>query len=338
MTQSSYAKVEPLFYTTYNFKEDDVLNIRKSPNYHADKLGEVSLNQRIQVFQCKRVGEGKWCKIEAINFPEVKGWVNAKYIKPSRYQEGYVRIQNQNSNCDYALKCRERNHQTECLVVTSLGEDDKLISLKKSWFNRQLLTPASRFSAMPNDPEASGYCNSDHYIYEALSHQKLQALSLEHNSSDFKIVIKLLKVLNSGNRESLAQLIHPKNGLMLSALSYFNRETEQYFTPKSFLEIYKHSNKLFWGYTEAKGEVIKGDLYDYMEALPHNIPHIDKVVRLNNYKNYPKSQHQELKAYEVYWIENQKLKAYSYQGLVVVLEAYQGQWYVVGICRDYWVP
>lgn len=64
---------------------------------------------------------------------------------------------------------------------------------------------------------------------------------------------------------------------------------------------------------------------------------ISKIDPMDTFKNFPKDGHAELKAYEVYWINEQsKTKEYDWLGLVVVLEEYQGEWYIVGLMRDRW--
>jgi len=338
LTVVSFAEVEPLFYVTYNFEENDTLNIREKPHYHSKKIGELYLKSLVQLFECVKVKDAKWCQVEALYFPEARGWVNAKYIKPTRYQEGYVNIQNFKNDCEYVLKCKENNHQDQCLVVTGWGNNMKEISLETQWFNRDRLTPATNFSAMPNDPDASGYCTTAQYIAAYQRHQKLKEFSKKFPTPTFKIVAQLLTSLEYRDGKSIQNLIHPEHGLTLSALSYFNKQSNQYFNQQTFLSAYESRNKLFWGYTEGKGDVIEKDLYAYLEALPSDVAHISKVVRLNNFKNYPKKPHQKLEAYEVYWTLDEKHKAYAYQGLVVILEVYKGQWYVVGITNDYWTP
>ena len=338
LSSTTFADVQPLFYETYGFEENDSLNIREKPNYHSKKLGEINLERWVKVFECIHIKKSKWCKVEALDFPEAKGWVNAKYIKPTHYQEGYVTIKGQNSDCAYALKCEKKDHKNKCLVVTSLGDDMEKVSLETAWFERKVLTPATRFSAMPNDPEADGYCTNDRYIYTYLSEEKIKELSTKFPSLAFTTVGKVLKALSSRDEHAIQKLIHPKNGLRLSALSYFNKDATQYFTQKTFLSTYESRNKLFWGQSEAKGEVIQKDLYAYLEDLPSDMVHISKVVELDNLKNYPKAYNQTLKAYEVYWILDEELKEYAYQGLVLILEKYKNQWYVVGISKDYWTP
>jgi len=93
-------------------------------------------------------------------------------ITVPKNQEGYVTIQGQKSDCGYALKCQEKNHKNQCLVVTGFGENMEQLSLETVWFERAKLTPATRFSAMPNEDGADGYCNSDRYIRDYFAEKK----------------------------------------------------------------------------------------------------------------------------------------------------------------------
>lgn len=338
LSLTALAEVQPLFYETYNFEEDDTLNIREAPNYHSQKIGEISLGHGVKLFECLEIKTSKWCKVEALNFPELKGWVNAKYLKPSTYQEGYVLIEGQKSNCHYVLKCEERNHKNQCLVVTGFGENMEKISLETIWFEREKLRSSTRFSAMPDEVGADGYCTSDRYVTDYFIEKKIKELSVQFSNASFSTVLKTMKAIRLRDEDAIQKLIHPKNGLRLSALSYFDKKSSQHFTQKTFLSSYKGRNKLFWGKSEAKGEMIQKDLYTYINHLPSDIAHISKTVELNTLKNYPKAYNQKLKVYAVYWILDEAFKEYSYQGLVVLLEAYKGKWYVVGISKDYWTP
>ena len=338
LTSASLAEVQPLFYETYNFEENDVLNIREQPNYRAKKLGELRLNYSVDILECRNIKTSKWCKVASVYATEPQGWVNAKYLRPQSYQEGYVTVKGKKSTCDYVIKCEEEKHNTLCLVVTGFGDDMENLTLKTKWFNRKDLKPASRFTAMYDEPDANGYCNADKYIYQYQSKEKLKSLSQTFTSPAFSVVSKFLESLRGRDEKALQKLIHPKSGLRLSALSYFDKTASQHFTQKTFLESYKRRNKLFWGQTEAKGDVIQKNLYAYLESLPSDLVHISKVIALNDFKNYPKNHSQTLKAYEVYWNLDAEHQEYAYQGLVVILEQYQGQWYVVGITRDYWTP
>ena len=323
-----------LFYQTDNFPEDDLLNVRQQPNYRAKKIDTLSLGVPLEVLQCTHNKTSKWCKIKPLYAPDTIGWVNAKFIAPQRYQEGYVTIEGQATDCAYLLEC----YAQKCSVVTSLGEGET-ITPQRHWFARNRIHPATQFSAMPNDPDANGYCTTHHYLYDYLSHQKMTMLQETFPSQDFGVLIEMLYAIDQQDSQKIASLIHPLRGIRLSALSYFDPKRSQHFTQQTFLDQYKQRQILFWGEREGRAERIDQDLYAYLQTLPHDIPHISKVVPLNDLRNYPQQADQRLKAYEIFWYGGEGLsKEYAYQGLIVILEAYQSNWYVVGISRDYWTP
>ena len=344
LTSAVFSEIKPLFYKAYNFAENDVLNVRQKPDFQSNKIGELALGRHFSVGQCLENGikkKSKWCKVKPLDYGgnEAEGWVNAKYITPTLYQEGYVTIKNRKSICDYVLKCESRENKPQCLVVTGLT-DNKEITLQTEWVDYPLLQPASNFSAADDEdlnPEGD-YCVRGRYVDEYFKNKKIKALSAQFPEPEFQTVLALLKALNNNIETDIEALIHPKNGITLSELSYFNKKGSKWVLKNSFLERYRSRVKLDWGQSEAKGDSIKKDLYAYFEDLPKDIPHIKDVRVLNNFKNFPRGKGQKLKAYGVYWDQGNKNKIYEYMGLVIILEAYQGEWTVVGISKDYWTP
>jgi len=327
---SASADIKPLFYKAYNFVENDVLNVRQKPDYQSKKVGEIPLGRYLSLGQCLENGikkKSKWCKVKSLGYGrnEAEGWVNAKYITPILYQEGYVTIKNRKSICDYVLKCESRENKPQCLVVTGLT-DNKVITLQTEWIDYPLLKPASNFSAADDldlNPEG-GFCTRGKYVDEYFKNKKIKALSKRFPAPEFQTVLALFKALSNSDETAIEALIHPKNGITLSALSYFDKKGSHWFIKKSFLKRYRSRIKLDWGQTEAKGDFIKKDLYAYFEGLPKDIPHISKVVPLKSFKNFPDAKEKQLKAYEVYWYLDENNKEYAYTGLVIILEAYQG--------------
>lgn len=338
----SFADIKPLFYKAYDFAENDVLNVRQKPEYQSKKVGEMALGRHLSLGQCLENGikkNSKWCKVKPLDYGgnEAEGWVNAKYITPILYQEGYVTIKNRKSICDYVLKCENRDNKPQCLVVTGLTDHQEL-SLQTEWIDYQRLKPASNFSAADDqdlNPEG-GFCTRGKYVDEYFKNKKVKALSTQFPEPEFQTVLALIKALSDRDEIAIKALIHPQKGITLSTLSYFDKKGSQQFLQKSFLEHYKSRVIMNWGQTKAKGDFIKKDLYAYFEDLPADIPHIAKVIALNDFKNFPNMKKQKLKAYEIYWYLDKSNKEYAYTGLVIILEAYQGEWAVVGISKDYW--
>lgn len=167
---SLWAASLPLFYHTCHYDEEDMLNVRAKPDFHAQKVGSLYVNSLIEVFECRDKESSFWCKIRPIEADGTFGWVNAKYIAPLTDQQGYVVISDRKSICDYVLKCRIKNQKEQCLVVTGLGDDMQTISLQTEWIDRRLLRPASNFTAADDlelNPEGD-YCTRAYYIMEYL--------------------------------------------------------------------------------------------------------------------------------------------------------------------------
>ena len=78
-------------------------------------------------------------------------------------------------------------------------------------------------------------------------------------------------------------------------------------------------------------------LYDYMLKLAKPLNDISKIEKLKTLKGFHCPSGMKCKGYEVFWIhERSETKEYDWQGLVVILEKYQGKWYVAGLFRDRW--
>ena len=122
-----------LFSSVVHLSKNDTLNVRKSPDYHSEKIGALPIDAYVGVDICRDVGGSTWCKVHHVaqhdyeDFPydASAGWVNARYLKFINH--GYVIIHD-NPNCDYALKCQEN----KCEVVSDYTIDDEanIVSLK----------------------------------------------------------------------------------------------------------------------------------------------------------------------------------------------------------------
>ncbi len=348
MLQLSLYAAYPLFYSTVNFKEDDTLNIRQKPDYHSKKVAHMYLGDRLEVFTCITKKSSKWCKIAPLQADEAVGWVNAKYITPSNYQTGYVIIKDRKSICDYALRC-EKNPTERCFVVTGLGDNLQDIKLKTEWIVRSKLRPATNFTAA-DDPDLNpegGYCTRSKYIWDYLDNEKLQIFAKKFDKERFKTVENMLKALASNDNEVLQKLIHPKNGLTLSAMTFFDKRSDKTFDRDSFIRSFEKKDNLFWGKDETTGNPINMKLSEYFEKFPTTIDKISKIVALKeiknlSYKSYPfknfqKKRGQLIQGYEIYWTGKENPE-YNWQGLVVILEYYRDKWYIVGMLKDYWTP
>ncbi len=131
--------------------------------------------------------------------------------------------------------------------------------------------------------------------------------------------------------------IHPKKGVRMTWNTYFDVRGDILFTRSDIKRYIKNpSKKIFWGYTDGKGDEVYLNLRDYMLKLTKPID-INRVEELTNLKRFNCSLKHQCKGYELFWINEKPEKTYQdWQGLVVIVEKYQGKWYVVGLLRDRW--
>ena len=107
---------------------------------------------------------------------------------------------------------------------------------------------------------------------------------------------------------------------------------------KKMVQNRKH--KLQLGQTYAKGDDVFMSLFNFMEMLTRPIEDITKVEalkKLNELKGFSCHPESTCKGYEIFWIdEASETKEYDWLGLVVIVEEYEGEWFVAGLLRDRW--
>lgn len=331
----SYADFYPntIFAEVKGVASNDTLNVRVASNYHSKKIGALPEGAFVGVDFCKEVGKSTWCKIFPIAQRDYfkAGWVNARYLKFDD-NRGYVIVDGK-PKCDYALRCKN----SKCEVVTDYTTNpntNDITSLKTQWIKRDRLKGSSNFGAVGDLRD--GYCTSANYIEEFLERQK----KIEHLGKGSQKVFDILSILHYFDTmgiDGFLNSIHPKKGVVMTWNVSFGRKEDIIFT-KSDIKRYidNPSKKIFWGYSNGKGDKIYLSLNDYMSKLTKPID-ISKIEKLKNLKGFHCSPKSECKAYEVFWIdEKSKTKDYDWQGLVVILEKYHDKWYVVGLLRDRW--
>ncbi len=325
-----------LFANVINVEKDDVLNVRAKPNYRSKKTGSFDPDGYMMVDYCKKVGKSNWCKVSPDPLMDRggRGWVNAKFLKFK--DSGYVNIKNRKNQCFYSLECKVRSGKSQCLVVTKLLGGTETTGLKKEWIDRRLLTPTSNFGAMFSDGD--GYCVTGRYIYDYLDRVKLDKFAKKHTEDAYYRAIGILKHLSTMDDEWIVAHIHPTKGVILTENVIFGGEADIRFSRKDIQEISKTRNtKLYWGKTYGKGDDRWMSLYTYLKNLTRPIHKITKIEILKSHKGFKDSPNTKQMGYEIYWIdEDSDVKEYSYLGLVIIVEKYKNEWYVVGMIRDRW--
>ncbi|SFV90850.1 hypothetical protein MNB_SV-4-652 [hydrothermal vent metagenome] len=333
-----------LFAHVVHIADDDTLNVRERPDYHSKKTGELPIDAFVGVDYCTKKGKSTWCRIFHLaqrnyahfGYGAKPGWVNARYLDFDN--SGYVIIDGK-PDCDYALRCTKSRCEVVDDYTTDAG-DGHISALKTRWIERERLKASDRFSAMRDDPDASGYCTTDRGNAFLQMEKEKTILEKSNDPLQKKIrkIVSLLHRLEYGGKDGFAAYVHPLKGVVMSWHVHFGGENDIRFKREDIQNIQKRRDqKRFWGYTYGKGDEVYMSLFEYMAKLTKPLNIISQTVQLKTLKGFVCPPQTECKGYEVFWRdENTKTPEYDWQGLVMIFERYQGKWYVVGLLRDRW--
>ena len=236
-------------------------------------------------------------------------------------------------NCDYVLRCKEG----KCEVVSSyvIDENYEITSIKTKWIAREDLKGESNFGAVPED----GYCTMGNRVEDYLEKKRYNELFMQDSDSVQHRAIAFAMTLRTPYKsDKIIPYMHPKKGIVMTWAVRFGASIDMRFGYSDIKDIYTYSKKkIHWGKTYGKGDDVFMNLYTYMDMLTRPISDITKVEKLTDLKGFKCHPSSECKGYEIFWInEESETKEYDYLGLVIILEKFEGQWYVVGMLRDRW--
>jgi hypothetical protein len=330
---AAFSKNAALFAQVTDVKQYDTLNVRAEANYKTSKVGEIPPKWYVGVEKCKKIRSATWCRVYPLvqqwseHFGENDtGWVNARYLKS--HSEGFVTVKGYEKNCHYALECVNKKGKEQCLVVLDYDREAK-------WIPRSLLRGESQFGAAPVNMD--GYCTKGAWLDPYL--KKSKQVNIPTEESDMKNVVnKLLEALEKKDAvKQITDLIHPEEGIILTEMVRFGNKEDKLFSKASFLNAMYKNDKLFWGYTYARGDKIVKTLPEYFNDLHRERKKVTKIVPLQTLKGFSSKGYGVLQGIEVYWInEASETKEYDYLGMVVILSRYKGKWHIVGLLRDRW--
>ena len=292
----------------------DVLNIRQEPNWRSKKVGFVKNGEEnIGIYKCKKVGKSVWCKIfycgqigqygdDGFNGDSKPGWVNAKYL--SGYSRGYVVLDNK-PNCDYALECRDNR----CKIISNLTT---------RWVNRSRLK-ATNSGDTGGDKEASGMCETHLHINKYLFAHKTA-------NSAFSRAKSVINALRAYDYRTLSNFIHPRYGLKIAISEHFDSFAHTF----NKAELKNPSNrKLFWGYTQGRGDKIYKSLRAILRDL--KLPKVSKIDKNTSLKGFKCSG-----TCKAYLFKYTPKSIYKYKGVLVIMKRYNNKWYLVALLKSGW--
>ncbi len=321
----------PLWGTVTGVAEDDVLNVRSRPDHRAPKTGALPPEAVVGVERCKKVGRSTWCRVhhlaqydyEGFGWDAKPGWVNARFLQG--HNRGYVLVDGE-PHCDYALSCS----QGICDVVIGLEQDSqgRTTELLRRRIPRARLRAASRFDAMGD--EEGGYCTVDHMIEDYFKRQKAVT------GSPLLLSRQAVQWIHGGDIDALARHVHPKRGVRLSWQTDFRMPRSHTFSRDQLRAAYLSRKKLDWGTDTAKGDPIRMDLKSFFRALTRDPAKISQL-QTSDCHGFPHRRYDPIHCIEAKWTNpHSDTRDFDWLGLAVVLEQYQGKWYVVGLLHDRW--
>ena len=224
---------------------------------------------------------------------------------------------------------------------TTDSKTHDITSLKTRWIDRNRLKASNHFGAMPDDPDASGYCTIGNTVDEFLRTQNEKKVLGSESDSLQKKVLKIVSILNRVKYEGIDELtkyMHPKKGIVMTWNVLFGGKEDLTFMRSDIKNIENHHfKKIHWGYTYGKGDKVRMSLYDYISKLTKSFNSISKMKKLKTLKGFHCPFGTECRGYEVFWInESSETKEYDWHGLLIIFEKYHEKWYVVGLLRDRW--
>ncbi|MEA1953989.1 MAG: hypothetical protein U9O24_06320 [Campylobacterota bacterium] len=320
--------------------QNDVLNVRDEPNKRAKTVGSWSNEAWLIIDHCVKVKKSTWCKadLDPLTGDGALGWVNAYYLK--FINDGFViQKDGKGESCTNASKCEKRKDRMQCYLFDGYYLNEKFeISTKGKWIDRSLLKGGTMLTAA-KDTEM---CGNLPYPMQQSDAKKLKILYTKDESKAYKTVLEYLRIVGQpyfidNPLVELEKLIHPTKGVTVTDMVRFGDKNEQHYDAKSFLKSLNEDKKILWGKTYAKGEPINKSLKEWVNDAHREMSTISKIEPLKAFKGFPTAGYSGLKAYEVYWInEESKSSRYDWLGLVVLVAENQGKWYVVGLMRDRW--
>ncbi len=329
---AAHAASPALFGKVVNVAGRHALSVRARPGCHSRKLGTFPNGAHVYIDQCRRIGRSRWCRIHPdplVDYGGTAGWVNAKSIQESNY--GYVRIKGRENGCYVSLKCRGE----DCLVVTRLSGEETVTGLHTEWIARSRLIGANKFSAMKYGD--TGYCVSLHYVNDYLGKQRLRSMCEIDRDPAFDAAVRMVNALYDKNLSAIISLIHPAKGIRLSEMAGFGTDDDRLFTRQLFKTYWKNSQQIDWGHTYGRGDIIRKDLWHYVDTLSLSPGSINKVAKLDKrLRGFPAKGFDALTGYSFCHTDPHSSAQYDWQGIIIVLAPYKGQWYVAGMLRERW--
>ncbi len=157
---------------------------------------------------------------------------------------------------------------------------------------------------------------------------------------------KIIALLSNGNVESLAQYVHPEQGLRFSMSSGVNPKKDIVFSKEELIHFFRSHRLYNWGYDEENGMPIHLNTSDYYQNYVYDAPYADTreisyhddanvgFPTSNCFEVYPHSIVAEYRVSEAGAKENNDV---NWRSIRLVFQKYQKAWLLTGIIHEQWM-
>ena len=168
-----------------------------------------------------------------------------------------------------------------------------------------------------------------------------KALSLQETLRDISLVI--LTSIKERDYKTIANLIHPEDGIRFSPYGYFD-SLDVKLDSAAFLESARSQQELTWGVYAGSGEPIQFTVNKYFEEFLWDANFL-QPEKFSVDTLYSRSNHSFKNTYpDAHFTESyfsgfdKKYEGMDWRSLMLVYKKFQGDYYVCAIIHDEWTP
>jgi hypothetical protein len=170
-----------------------------------------------------------------------------------------------------------------------------------------------------------------------------QKLSQDQRDRAVKCAASAIVAIKQSAFADLSKLIHPKRGAIIVASPHIDPAANHVFTPEEVAQFDKMQTKFTWDSLCADGEqltpveYLKSCIFDHDFTQPKKINVDDDTNGSGSPLNNARQVYPDATSVEAY-IRPDEHNDYNWDALRILVEEYNGAWYIVAILRAGWEP
>lgn len=163
----------------------------------------------------------------------------------------------------------------------------------------------------------------------------------QDNLSLIDTALETAAVIQAGDYDALADLVHPEKGVTLSPCATVDKSSNHTFLPKELTQAAGSDATLVWGTTSDAASPINLSLKSYVSAYVWDQNYLsDPKISVNSVQASGNALENAAEAYPegefVEFYHPGSASQSSWTALKLVYEWYEGNWYLVGIIHSSW--